>query len=109
VVAIFNFAPYIGPAITAFVLLIVGFGEFNTLPAALAVPGCFLLLHAIEGQLVTPLLCGRRLALDPVMIFIGLMVFGWMWGIVGLLMAVPMLACIRIVASHVPAPRCSRG
>lgn len=102
VVAVFNFAPYVGPAITAFVLLIVGFAEFNTVPAALAVPGCFLFLHAIEGQLITPLLCGRRLALDPVMIFIGLMLFGWMWGIVGLLLAVPMLSCIRIVATHVP-------
>lgn len=102
VVAVFNFAPYVGPAITAFVLLIVGFGEFDTVPAALAVPGCFLFLHAIEGQLVTPLLCGRRLALDPVMIFIGLMLFGWMWGIVGLLLAVPMLSCIRIVATHLP-------
>ncbi|HET7844081.1 MAG TPA: AI-2E family transporter [Xanthomonadales bacterium] len=102
VVAVFNFAPYVGPAITAFVLLVVGFAEFDTVPASLAVPGCFLLLHAIEGQLVTPLLCGRRLALDPVMIFIGLMLFGWMWGIVGLLLAVPMLSCIRIVATHVP-------
>lgn len=102
VVAVFNFAPYVGPAITAFVLLVVGFAEFDTVPAALAVPGCFLLLHAIEGQLVTPMLCGRRLALDPVMIFIGLMLFGWMWGIVGMLLAVPMLSCIRIVSSHVP-------
>jgi predicted PurR-regulated permease PerM len=102
VVAVFNFAPYIGPAITAFLLLVAGFAEFDTVPAALAVPGCFLILHAIEGQLVTPLLCGRRLSLDPVMIFIGLMLFGWMWGIVGLLLAVPMLSCIRIIASHVP-------
>lgn len=102
VVALMNFAPYVGPAITSFVLLVVGFAEFSTVTEALAVPGAFLLLHAIEGQLITPLLLGRRLALDPVLIFIGLIVFGWMWGFAGLLMAVPMLACIRIVAQHVP-------
>lgn len=102
VVALMNFAPYVGPAVTAFVLLVVGFAEFTNVAEALAVPGVFLLLHAIEGQLVTPLLLGRRLALDPVVIFIGIGVFGWMWGFAGLLMAVPMLACIRIVAQHVP-------
>ena len=45
----------------------------------------------------------RRLALDPIMIFLSLLLFGWMWGIAGLLIAVPLLTCLKIIASRVPA------
>jgi predicted PurR-regulated permease PerM len=85
------------------ILIVVGFSQFATPLAALSVPGAFLLLHLIEGQLVTPLIVGRRLALDPVMVFLALMLFGWLWGVAGLLLAMPLLTCARIVAERVPA------
>lgn len=103
VVAILNFAPFIGPVLAAVVLLVVGFARFDTPLAALSVPGMFLFLHLVEGQLATPLIVGRRLALDPVMVFLGLMLFGWLWGVAGLLLAMPLLTCVRIVAERVPA------
>jgi predicted PurR-regulated permease PerM len=103
VVAILNFAPFVGPMCAAIVLVVVGFARFDTPLAALSVPGIFLLLHFIEGQLVTPSIVGRRLALDPVMVFLGLMMFGWLWGVAGLLLAMPLLTCVRIVAERVPA------
>ena len=62
-----------------------------------------LVLHLIEGQLVTPLVVGRRLALDPVMVLIALLLFGWLWGVAGLLLAMPLLTCVRIVAERIPA------
>ena len=102
VVAILNFAPFIGPMLAALVLVVVGFARFEAPLAALSVPGVFLLLHLIEGQLVTPLIVGRRLALDPVMVFLALMLFGWLWGVAGLLLAMPLLTCVKIIAEHVP-------
>lgn len=101
VAALFNYAPFIGPMLTTVALAIVGFTEFTTPGAALAVPGAFLGLHLLEGQLVTPHLVGRRLALDPVMVFLAMIALGWMWGVAGLLLAVPLLSCAKIVAERV--------
>ena len=98
-----NFAPYVGPATTAVALALVGFATFPTPGHALAVPGTFLLLAFIEGQLVTPTLIGRKLALDPTAVFVWLLVWGWLWGIVGVLLAGPLIACLRIVCQHVEA------
>jgi predicted PurR-regulated permease PerM len=103
IVAVLNFAPFIGPMLAVAVLVVVGFSRFDTPLAALSVPGVFLVLHLVEGQLVTPLIVGRRLALDPVMVFLSLMLFGWLWGVAGLLLAMPLLTCVRIVAERIPA------
>jgi predicted PurR-regulated permease PerM len=103
VVAILNFAPFVGPMIAVSILVIVGFARFEAPLAALSVPGIFLLLHLIEGQLITPWIAGRRLALDPIMVFLALMLFGWLWGVAGLLLAMPLLSCARIVAERIPA------
>lgn len=101
VAALFNFAPYIGPLVVLIALTVVGFGHFDSPLDALTLPGLFLLLNIIEGQLFTPLTVGRRLALDPVVVFIGLVVLGWLWGVAGVLLALPLLTCVRIIAEHV--------
>jgi len=102
VAALLNFAPFIGPLLTALALTVVGFGEFASPLSALAAPAAFLGLHLIESQLVTPHLVGRRLALDPVMVFLVLIALGWMWGVAGLLLAVPLLSCAKIIAERSP-------
>ena len=102
VAAVFNFAPYIGPLLTVGALSIVGITSAHSLLLGLAPPAAFLALHLTESFVVTPLLAGRRLALDPIMIFLSLLLFGWMWGIAGLLIAVPLLTCLKIIASRVP-------
>ena len=84
-------------------LAVVGFTTFNTLGHALAVPGAFLAIAFVEGQLITPTIIGRRLALDPTAVFVWLLVWGWLWGIPGVLLAGPMIACFRIVCQHVDA------
>ena len=101
--AILNFAPYVGPTLTAIGLTIVGFTTFNTLGHALVVPGAFLAIAFVEGQLITPTIIGRRLALDPTAVFVWLLVWGWLWGIPGVLLAGPMIACFKIVCQHVEA------
>jgi predicted PurR-regulated permease PerM len=102
VAAVMNFAPFIGPLLTALALAVVGFAEFTTPLSALAAPAAFLGLHLIEGQLVTPHLLGRRLALDPVMVFLALVALGWIWGVAGLLLAVPLMSCAKIIAERAP-------
>jgi hypothetical protein len=102
VAALFNFAPYVGPLLTLIVLGVAGFSEALTPLQALAVPGVFLLLHIVESWLFTPLFVGRRLALDPVVTFVSLLALGAMWGVAGLLLAMPLLTCVKIVAERVP-------
>ena len=101
VAALLNYAPFIGPMVTAVMLLVVGFAEAATPALALAPPAAFLGLHLLEGQLLTPHLVGRRLALDPVMVFIAMLVLGWMWGVAGFLLAVPLLTCAKIIAERI--------
>jgi predicted PurR-regulated permease PerM len=101
--SVLNFAPYVGPTMTSIGLLIVGFTSFNTLGHAFAVPGTFLAIAFVEGQLITPTIIGRRLALDPTVVFVWLLLWGWLWGIPGVLLAGPMIACFRIVCEHVDA------
>lgn len=98
--ALMNYAPFIGPLLTACVLAVAGFAEFTAPLQALAAPAAFLGLHLVEGQLLTPHLVGRRLALDPVMVFLALVVLGWVWGVAGLLLAVPLMSCAKIIAER---------
>src|ERR1700760_4417976 len=104
-VFLFNFAPYVGATLSAVVLAVLGFSTFDSLGHAVAVPGTFLVLAFIEGQLVTPTIIGRRLAVNPVVVFVWLLIWGWLWGIVGILLAGPMLACFRIICQHTEALR----
>lgn len=100
VVALLNFAPYIGPLIGVMLMLLMGFVEFRT-PLAAALPAMlYLLVHMIEGQVVTPIVLGRRMAISPLMLILALMLFGWLWGLVGLLLAVPLLVCIKMVLNR---------
>lgn len=99
--ALLNYAPYVGPLIGIMAMLLMGFVHFDTPLEALLPSGIYLLLHTIEGQFVTPILLGRRMALSPLVLILGLMVFGWLWGIIGLLLAVPLLACTKVVLERV--------
>jgi predicted PurR-regulated permease PerM len=97
--AILNFAPYVGPLIGMVVMLAMGFLTYD--PWQSLVPAAvYLGLHALEGQLLTPIVLGKRMALSPLLLILALMVFGWMWGILGLLLAVPLLVCVKIVLSR---------
>ncbi|MGA9340755.1 MAG: AI-2E family transporter [Rhodanobacteraceae bacterium] len=102
VAALFNYAPYVGPLFTAAILTVVGFGQFSDPLAALAVPAVSLGLHVLEGELITPHLVGHRLKLDPVMVFIALILLGWLWGVAGLLLAVPLMTCAKLIAERTP-------
>lgn len=100
VAALLNFAPYVGPLIGIVLMLLVGFVEFRD-PLTASLPAlCYLTLHTLEGQLITPIVLGRSMAISPLMLILALMLFGWLWGIVGLLLAVPLLVCVKLVLSR---------
>ncbi len=99
--AILNFAPYVGPLIGMVVMLVMGFSTFDNTVQALLPAAIYLGLHTLEGQIVTPIVLGRRMALSPLVLILALMVFGWLWGIVGLLLAVPLLVCVKIVLTRI--------
>ena len=99
--ALLNFAPYVGPLIGILVMLLMGFVAFDDLWQSLAPAAIYLGLHTLEGQLVTPIVLGARMRLSPLVLILALMVFGWLWGIIGLLLAVPLLVCVKIVLTKV--------
>ena len=101
VAAVFNFVPYVGSATTLLLLILVAFVSFDTVGRVLAVGGCYLALAAIEGQIVQPLVVGRRLELNPLIVFLALWFGGWFWGVAGIVIAVPTLVSIKVIAEHV--------
>jgi predicted PurR-regulated permease PerM len=103
VVAALNFVPYFGPVAGVIVLATVGLLTFDTLGRGLLPPAWFLLLHLVEANLVTPVLLGRRFTLNPVVIFVSLIFWTWLWGVPGALLSVPLLVSIKVVCDRVPA------
>lgn len=99
--ATLNFIPYVGAILTSSALLLAGILTFNTPFEALLPPLAYLVLTALEGNLLTPALVGRRLSLNPVIVFACLLFWGWLWGIAGLLIAVPLLVVFKILCEHI--------
>ena len=101
VVAVLNFVPYLGP-LTGILCMTIGAGlSFDSLGYALIFPAVYLLFGAVEGSLVTPWVMGRSLTLNPVLILLSLTFWGWMWGIAGIILAVPILATFKILCAHI--------
>jgi predicted PurR-regulated permease PerM len=99
--AVMNFVPYLGPVVTLGMIALVSLLTFEDLGRASIAPGLYLGLNALEGYLVTPMLLGRRLLLNPVVIFLGIIFWGWLWGIPGALLAVPIQVTFKIFCDHI--------
>lgn len=102
-VAVLNFVPYFGPVAGVIVLGTVGLLTFDTLWQGLLPPAWYLLLHLLEANLITPVLLGRRFTLNPVVIFVSLIFWMWLWGVPGALLSVPILVSIKVVCDRIPA------
>jgi predicted PurR-regulated permease PerM len=91
-----NFIPYAGALLTFAVVGMVSIVTFDHwLPIALP-PAVFLLLTALEGQIFSPMIVGRQLTLNPIAVFVSILFWGWLWGLAGMLLAVPILAAVKI-------------
>ena len=102
VAAVLNFVPYLGPITTATIITFTSFASFDDLTRALVAPACFVAIHLTENNLVTPMLLGRRLPVNTVAIFLGLLFFAWIWGVPGAVLAVPLTAVVKIACDHIP-------
>ncbi|HXS73845.1 MAG TPA: AI-2E family transporter [Rhodanobacteraceae bacterium] len=102
VVALLNYMPYLGAITSTLLLCVVGLLHFNEPAHALLPALCFAGLAALEGNVITPMIMGHRLRLSPLAILIWLLIWGWMWGIPGALLAVPMLTCAKLITERVP-------
>jgi predicted PurR-regulated permease PerM len=100
-VALLNFVPYLG-ALTGIICMTIGAAlSFDSLGYAFVFPAVYLSFGVLEGSFVTPWIMGRSLTLNPVIILLSLTFWGWIWGIVGIILAVPILAAFKILCAHI--------
>jgi predicted PurR-regulated permease PerM len=102
-IALLNFIPYFGPCAGICLLAVVGLLTFDTLWRGLLPPAWYLLLHLLESNFITPVLLGRRFTLNPVVIFVSLIFWTWLWGLPGALLSVPILVSIKVICERVPS------
>lgn len=98
VVGVLHFIPYLGPAITAAILTLVALVTFTSNAHVVLVPAVYLGLAAIEGNVVEPLFLGRRLNLNPILVLLALWSGAWLWGVAGLVLALPTLLAVKVAA-----------
>jgi predicted PurR-regulated permease PerM len=96
-VAALSYVPYVGPLTSATVLLLVGVLTYDDLGRALVAPGIYMVLDALSSNFVIPIVLGRQLELNTVVIFLAVSFWTWLWGIPGTLLAVPLLAVVKIL------------
>lgn len=99
---VFNYVPYAGGLVSTTVLTGVALLTFDDPWAAVQVPLVFVAMNSLEGMVITPVVLGRRLLLSPVAIIAGLMLWTWLWGVAGALLATPLLVMTAVIAEHVP-------
>lgn len=99
--ALFNFVPYVGPVVVAAGLFLASLLQFGEVSTAMMVAGASLVITTLEGSVFTPIVFGRSVALNPVAIFVSFMFWGWLWGVPGMFLALPLLTIIKTVAESV--------
>ncbi len=96
-----NYVPILGPLFGTIIFLLAGMLSFDSLWWALLPPALYFGIHLAEGETLTPMLLARRFTLNPVLVILSLVFWFWMWGVPGAILAVPMLAILKIVSDRV--------
>ena len=98
---VLNFIPYLGSIIATSAAMLVGYAQFGSLEMGLLVGGVEMVINLLEGYVLTPLLTSRAIRMNPVAVFAGVLAWGWLWGIWGLFLGVPILVVIKVVCDRV--------
>ena len=98
---LFNSIPYLGPVVVTGATALIAFTQFGTLNMAVLVGGIILLITTLEGFLLTPWLTGRASRMSAVVVFVGVLFWGWLWGVWGLLLGMPILMMVKAVCDRV--------
>ncbi|MFN9473832.1 AI-2E family transporter [Acidovorax sp.] len=101
VAGVLNLAPYIGSALTAGASALVAFLQFGTIDMALAIGGASLVIHTLIGNLLTPWLTSRTSSMSPVAVFVSVLAWGWLWGLWGLLLGIPVMMAVKAICDRV--------
>ena len=101
VAAVLNLVPYLGALATAGGLALVAFLQFGTFGMAALIGSVSMLINTVEGNLMTPWLSGRASRMNPVVIFVGVLAFGWLWGLWGLLLGTPLIMAAKSICDRV--------
>ena len=99
--ALLNCVPYLGPAAVAAGLMLASLLQFGSPTTAAMVAGASLVITTLEGFLFTPIVFGRSVQLNPVAVFVSFLFWGWLWGIVGMLLALPLLMIVKTIAESI--------
>ena len=101
VAAVTNLVPYLGAALVSGGAALVAFMQFGTIEMALLVGGASFAIHSVVGYLLLPWLTSRASRLNPVAVFVGVLAWGWLWGLWGLLLGVPILMAVKALCDRV--------
>ena len=101
VAAVTNLVPYVGSIVTMGAAGLVAFLQFNSLHLTLAVAGTSLAIHLVVGNLLTPWLTSKTSRMNPVAVFVGVIFWGWLWGVWGLLLGIPIMMVVKAVCDRV--------
>ena len=101
IAALLNYLPFAGLAIGVSLMAFTGLATFESLSHAMLAPAIYLIANAIEANLVTPMLLGRSIDLNPVVILLAALLGGWLWGVMGMFLAVPLLIIARVICESV--------
>jgi predicted PurR-regulated permease PerM len=93
--------PYLGSIVVTGASALAGFVQFGSVDMGLLVGGMSIALHTVSGYLLTPWLTSRTSRINPVAVFVGVLVFGWLWGVWGLLLGTPVLLIAKAVCDRV--------
>ncbi|KKN23182.1 hypothetical protein LCGC14_0907460, partial [marine sediment metagenome] len=98
VVGLLNFAPYVGPFLGIIILCLAGVTQYGMELIALLPAAVYFGINMIEAQFVTPTVLGLHMRLNPLVLILWLLIWGWLWGPAGVLLAVPLLVCFKLAA-----------
>ena len=104
IVAVLNYIPYLGPVAAALLLFVGGLMSFPDVWSALLPPAIFLAMHTVEANAITPMIVGKKIEVNPLLILVALSFWAWVWGTTGALLAVPLLIIFKTVFAAAGTP-----
>jgi predicted PurR-regulated permease PerM len=103
IAGVLNNIPYLGPSAATIAIALAGLVQFGSLKMALAVGGAAGFIAALEGLAITPWIMGRAGRMNTGVVFVSLMFWGWIWGVWGMLFAIPIMMALKAIGDHVPS------
>lgn len=104
IVAVLNYIPYLGPIASAVLLFFGGLMTFPDAWSALLPPAIFISMHVVEANAITPMIVGKKIEVNPLLILVSLSFWAWVWGTVGALLAVPLLIIFKTIFAAAGTP-----